>query len=146
MTTNNYRPVRGHETGDGLLRGSGLRKTIGRVKIIEALMAEQRPLTGGELITMLGRDAMDPASVYRVLSVFTDREIVHRIDGTDKVARFALNRGKTNHAHFTCRSCGKMDCLDKVPVPHLDVHQEGYIVEEERLFLSGLCARCSRAG
>jgi Fe2+ or Zn2+ uptake regulation protein len=143
--TGDYHHVAGQDTGDRLLRGSGLRKTIGRVKIIEALMAEHRPLTGAELIARLGRDAMDPASVYRVLSVFTEREIVHRIDGTDKVARFALNRGKANHAHFTCRSCGKMDCLDKVPVPHLDVHQEGYVVEEESLFLLGLCARCSKA-
>ncbi len=143
MTGDHYH-VAGYETGDRLLRGSGLRKTIGRVKIIEALMTEHRPLTGAELIALLGRDAMDPASVYRVLSVFTRHEIVHRIDGTDKVARFALNRGKVNHAHFTCRSCGKMDCLDKVPVPHTDVHQEGYVVEEESLFLSGLCAHCSK--
>lgn len=142
--TGNYHPSAGYETGDGFLRATGLRKTIGRVKIIEALMAERRPLTGAELIGLLGRDAMDPASVYRVLSVFTERHIVHRIDGADKVARYALNRGGTNHAHFTCRSCGRMDCLDKTPVPHLDIHREGYVVEEERLFLSGICASCSR--
>ncbi len=139
-----YHPVQGYETGDGVLRDSGLRKTIGRVKIIEALMAVHRPLTGAELIERLGRDAMDPASVYRVLSVFTEHEIVHRIDGTDKVARYALNRGDANHPHFTCRSCGRMDCLDTVEVPHLDVRPEGYVVEEERMFLSGLCARCNR--
>jgi len=142
--TGDYHPAAGYETGDGLLRGSGLRKTIGRVKIIEALMAERRPLTGGELIALLGRDAMDPASVYRVLSVFTEREIVHRIDGTDKVARYALNRGRADHPHFTCRSCGKMDCLDKITVPHLDVCREGYVVEEECLFLSGICSRCNK--
>jgi Fur family ferric uptake transcriptional regulator len=142
--TSEYHNSASYETGDTLLRGSGLRKTIGRVKIIETLMAEHRPLTGGELIALLGRDAMDPASVYRVLGVFTEREIVHRIDGADNVARYALNRGKANHPHFTCRSCGRMDCLDKVRVPHLDVRPEGYVVEEESLFLSGLCARCSK--
>jgi Fur family ferric uptake transcriptional regulator len=141
-----YHPAAGYETGDGVLRGSGLRKTIGRVKIIEALMAERRPLTGAELIALLGRDAMDPASVYRVLSVFTEREIVHRIDGTDKVARYALNRGRANHPHFTCRSCGKMECLDKITVPHLNVRPQGYVVEEENMFLSGLCACCSKKG
>jgi Fur family ferric uptake transcriptional regulator len=144
--TGDYHPTAGYETGDGLLRDSGLRKTIGRVKIIEALMAEGRALTGAELIGLLGRDAMDPASVYRVLSVFTEREIVHRIDGADNVARYALNRGTANHPHFTCRSCGRMECLDKTPVPHLDVRPEGYVVEEESLLLSGLCARCSKKG
>ncbi len=145
MTTKHYQTQR-YETGDSLLRGSGLRKTIGRVKIIEALMAERRALTGAELIAILGRDAMDPASVYRVLSVFAEREIVHRIDGADKVARYALNRGRANHPHFTCRSCGRMDCLDKMPVPHLDVRPEGYVVEEESLLFSGLCARCNKKG
>ena len=142
--TGDHHSSAGHETGDRLLRGTGLRKTIGRVKIIEALMAQRRPLTGAELIAVLGRDAMDPASVYRVLSVFTERQIVHRIDGTDKVARYALNRGKPNHPHFTCRCCGRMDCLDKLPVPHFDIRPDGYVVEEENLFLSGLCARCNK--
>jgi Fur family ferric uptake transcriptional regulator len=142
--TGNYQPRAGYETGDTLLTDSGLRKTIGRLKIIEVLMAEPRALTGAELIELLGRDAMDPASVYRVLSVFTEREIVHRIDGADNVARYALNRGKANHPHFTCRSCGRMDCLDTTPLPHLDVRPEGYVVEEESLLFSGLCARCSK--
>lgn len=143
MTGDHY-PVADYETGDGLLRETGLRKTLGRVKIIEALVTARRPLTGAEIIALLGRDAMDPASVYRVLSVFTERRIVHRIDGFDNVARYALNRGTANHPHFTCRSCGKMDCLEKVPVPHLDVGPEGYVVEAETLFLSGLCARCNK--
>ncbi len=134
----------GFETSGRLLKESGLRKTVGRVKIIEALMAEDRPLAGAELITILGRDAMDPASVYRVLSAFAEREIVHRVEGADSVARFALNRGPGNHAHFRCRSCGKMDCLPGVPVPHLDVRREGYVIEEESLYLSGLCARCNK--
>jgi Fur family ferric uptake transcriptional regulator len=127
-----------------LLRETGLRKTIGRVKIIEALMKAHRPLTGAELIALLGGDAMDPASIYRVLSVFTERHIVHRIDRADNVARYALNRGESNHPHFTCRSCGKMDCLEKIPVPHVDAGPEGYVIEAENLVLSGLCAQCSK--
>jgi Fur family transcriptional regulator, ferric uptake regulator len=133
-----------HETGDGVLKETGLRKTIGRVKIVELLMSAQRPLTGAELIALLGRDSMDPASVYRVLTVFTERRIVHRIDGADNVSRYALNRGRANHPHFTCRSCGRMDCLEKISVPHLDAGPDGYVVEAESLFLSGICARCSK--
>jgi Fur family ferric uptake transcriptional regulator len=143
--TNDHHRTAAPGRGEEILRGNGLKKTIGRVKIIEALMAAGRPLAGSELFAALGRDAMDQASVYRVLSVFTERRIVHRIDGTDKVARYALNRGGVNHPHFTCRSCGRMDCLDKMPVPHLDIHREGYVVEQESLFLSGICARCSKA-
>lgn len=143
MTDDHYTMAE-HETGDGLLRETGLRKTIGRVKIVELLMSAQRPLTGAELIALLGRDAMDPASVYRVLTVFTERRIVHRIDGADNVSRYALNRGRANHPHFTCRSCGKMDCLEEISVPHLDVGSEGYVVEAENMVLSGLCARCNK--
>lgn len=142
--TDHHCPAAEQGASCALLRNTGLRKTIGRVKIIEALMEADRPLTGAELIALLGRDAMDPASVYRVLSVFAERRIVHRIDGADNVARFALNRGAANHPHFTCRSCGKMDCLEKIPLPHVDAGPEGYVIETENLVLSGLCARCNR--
>ncbi len=107
-------------------------------------MTAGRPMNGGELLAALGRDAMDPASIYRALRIFCERGIVHRIEGADKVSRFALNTRRPRHPHFSCRSCGRMDCLDDVAVAHLDIRAKGYIVEEESVLLSGLCARCSK--
>jgi Fur family ferric uptake transcriptional regulator len=143
MTTDHHQtaaPGRGEE----ILRGNGLKKTIGRVKILEALMAAGRPLAGSELHTALGRDAMDQASIYRVLSLFAERGIVHKIDGRDKVTRFALTRGGSPHAHFTCRSCGRMDCMYGTATTTVYACPKGYILEEESVLFSGLCAECSK--
>jgi Fe2+ or Zn2+ uptake regulation protein len=107
-------------------------------------MSAGRPLNGGELLAALGRDAMDPASIYRALHVFCERGIVHKIEGTDRTNRFALNTRGHDHPHFSCRSCGRMDCLEGTAVTHHDIHADGYIVEEESVVLSGLCARCNK--
>lgn len=125
-----------------ILKKSGLKRTLGRVKIIEALIEQRRPLTGRELMARLGNDTLDPASVYRTLNTFYERGVVHRIEGADNINRFALNRGGKMHPHFKCRSCGKVECLEEMDCPSLNFVREGYIVERESFFLIGLCPRC----
>jgi Fe2+ or Zn2+ uptake regulation protein len=125
-----------------ILKKSGLKKTLGRIKIIEALMEQRRPLTGRELLVKLGSEAVDSASVYRTLNTFFELGVVHRIEGSDNINRFALNRGGKVHPHFTCRTCGRMECLEEMDCPSLNFDREGYLVERESFFLIGLCPRC----
>ncbi len=125
-----------------ILKKCGLKRTLGRVKILEILMELERPMTGKELLNRLGNDAVDPASVYRILNAFFSLGVVHRIEGADNVNRYALNRGEDMHPHFTCRTCGKMECLKEAPNPSIDFVREGYLVERESISLVGLCPRC----
>lgn len=125
-----------------ILKKSGLKRTLGRIKILEALMEQRRPLTGKELLAKLGNEAVNPASIYRTLNAFFERGVVHRIEGSDNINRFALNRGGKVHPHFTCRTCGRMECLKEMTCPSLNFAREGYLVEKENFFLIGLCPRC----
>jgi Fur family ferric uptake transcriptional regulator len=142
MTSRHY-PI-DKDSEEGILKGFGLKKTVGRIKILGALHDAGRPLTGNELCAVLGRDSMDPASIYRALSLFSERGIVHRIGGDDRAARFALTKGGGDHPHFVCRNCGRMDCLNDVSLPEVNVSSRGYLVEQEHLFLSGLCDHCKK--
>ncbi len=130
------------ELSSVILRKSGLKRTLGRIKIVEILMESQRPLSTGEITRLLGKDTIDPASVYRVLNTFHKRGLVHRVDCSDNINRFALNRGEKAHPHFTCRSCGRVECLRDIPVPPIDVDRKGYIIEERSVCFQGLCPGC----
>jgi len=129
-----------------ILKNCGLKRTLGRVKILEILVGLDRPMTGKELLNRLGTDAVDPASVYRILNAFFELKVVHRIEGADNINRYALNRGEDMHPHFTCRTCGKMKCLTMTTFPHIDIDmdfmEEGYLVERESISLVGLCPGC----
>jgi Fur family ferric uptake transcriptional regulator len=130
------------ERSSEILRKSGLRRTLGRVKIIEILMESHRPLSICEITKLLGKNMIDPASVYRVLNTFHDKGIVHRVDSSDNINRFALNRGEKAHPHFTCRLCGRVECLRDIPVPPIDANWKGYLIEERSFCLQGLCPGC----
>ena len=126
-----------------ILKKRGLKRTLGRVKVLEILMESERPHTGGEIARLLGTDSMDPASVYRILNAFVSHNVAHRLMGMDDVARFAVNRGEEQHPHFFCRVCGAITCLNDVCLPRVDVPEGGFIVEEEHLTLRGVCPDCS---
>lgn len=128
-----------------ILRKSGLKRTLGRIKIIEVLIKSGRPLTGRELLDKLGDNAVDPASVYRTLNALFKKGVVHKIEGSDNTYHFAINRGEKAHPHFTCRTCGRMECLKMTSFPHIDMNliKEGYLVEREDFFIVGLCPECS---
>ena len=133
------------ELSSSILRKSGLKRTLGRVKIVEILMESHRPLSICEITKLLGKNTIDPASVYRVLNTFHDKGIVHRVDSSDNINRFALNRGEEAHPHFTCRLCGRVECLKDIPVPPVDVNWKGYLIEERSLCFQGLCPSCIKS-
>jgi Fur family ferric uptake transcriptional regulator len=126
-----------------ILYDFGLKRTRGRKKVYEVLMRSPRPLSGSEIQAQLRAGTVDPASVYRILNTFFEKGLVHRIEGLDKITRFALDRGESIHPHFSCRSCGRMECLKDVPVPAVSINREGYVVEEEGVLFQGICARCN---
>lgn len=139
----------GNEENSGLssviLRESGLKRTLGRVKIVEILMESQRPLSTGEITGLLGKDKIDPASVYRVLNTFHKKGLVHKIDSSDNINRYALNRGEKSHPHFTCRSCGRVECLKDILMPPINVDRKGYIIDERSVCFQGLCPGCIKS-
>ena len=124
----------------------GLKKTPGRLAIFQILQQAQHPLTKQEIRSFLSGVKLDDTSIYRTLATFVKAGIVHRVDTGDRNWRFALSSNRDKgccHPHFICKSCGLVECLQEIELPPCTTSKPGYQIEEQELYLKGLCYKCS---
>ncbi len=127
-----------------LLAQRGLKKTASRVSVLGLLLSTRKPLSHGEITGAI--PGLDGVTVYRVLSSFLDKSIAHRIETEGHVWHFAVCPcGHTSHCHphFSCRKCGKIECLSGVKLPRWNRARTGRVIENQEIYLHGLCAECS---
>lgn len=147
-----------------LLRARGLRLTTPRLAVLTALLDKHRPTTAQELIEVLGVEngtasgatdktgrssKMDQVTVYRTLNTLVDEGIAQAVGTTDRGRRFevhACEGCRIDHPHLQCRRCGSLECLEQGVLPALLVPTEvgGFLIDEARLYLYGLCPACRR--
>lgn len=129
-----------------LLFDRGLKRTSPRLSILNLLLSSKKPLSHHDISTAIPR--LDKVTVYRVLSSLLDHNIAHRMETTGHQWRFAVCPcGHTEHCHphFSCRKCGRMECLPGVKLPRWDRATTGRVVENQEIYLHGLCRSCSEA-
>lgn len=131
-----------------LIRPQG-RLTPTRARVLAALLQASRALTHGELVRQLGETApLDRVTLYRVLEWLIREGLAHKIAGEDRVWRFNANSRETTtdphrHAHFHCRRCGKVYCLEQIGTAFALNLPEGFLAEEVDLTISGHCPGCT---
>ncbi|MBL7970385.1 MAG: transcriptional repressor [Prolixibacteraceae bacterium] len=129
-----------------ILQQHSIKKTSPRVAIIQALQKRSAPLTESEIKAEMG-DLYDRITFYRNMQSMADAGILHRIVVDNTMVKYALNHCNkehchhTNHAHFYCRECTKLICLDDIAI-EAQV-PEGYIREEMELLIRGICSHCN---
>ena len=89
------------------LREGGQRYTAGRRRLVDALLAAGRPLTAAEVLADGG---LAQSSAYRNLAVLDGCGVVHKVAGTDDLARFEVAEDLTehHHHHLICTACGRV--------------------------------------
>lgn len=132
-----------------LLGDDGQRYTTGRRNLVEVLRRAGRPLTAAEI---LEAGSLPQSSAYRNLAVLESCGVVHRVAGTDELARFELAEDLTahHHHHLICTECGRVsdftvpDSLesDLAAVAHRVALESGFRAEHHRLDLLGRCVHC----
>ncbi|HNO72621.1 MAG TPA: transcriptional repressor [Accumulibacter sp.] len=125
-----------------LLRAAGVRKTPGRVRVLEALAAAAAPLSHAELEALLP-DA-DRVTIYRVLDALVGCGLALKAVDTRGVFRFSAtgaHRQHANHVHFRCTACGGVFCL-KAPPPLPPKLPRGFRLDEVEYDVRGTCAQC----
>ena len=133
-----------------LLRDKGMKVTNLRLQVLELFLEKQEPLSHAavfEHLAVLGRQP-NRVTLYRVLSAFSDAQIVHEVQGMNGPVRFCLHKPfpdgcPGNHPHFLCQECGRMFCLREQLLPYVEV-PEGSLVEGKQLLIFGLCPQCSQ--
>ena len=128
-----------------ILREAGLRATVQRQEVLRALCASSEPLSAGQICRATARDAVDRATVYRVVNSLHASGVIHHAYSIGRASYYELADhcgSDACHPHFTCRLCGVTSCFYDVPVPLASGVPAGYRIERRKLMLLGLCPSC----
>ncbi len=131
------------------IREKGLKATPARLGVMQVLNGSHMAYSHSELELLFAK--MDRVTLYRILKDFEDAGLVHKIVDMGGVTRFALcshscpdEQHEDNHVHFSCESCHKMFCLEKVHAPSIKIPQ-GFKVAGLQTLVYGLCETCNAA-
>lgn len=133
---------------DALLRGHGLRVTVQRRGVLQAVT--DRPHSTAHDIYRVVRGKLGGVSqqaVYDALAALTDKGVLRRIQPAGSSARYET-RVDDNHHHLICRTCGRMVDVDCAvgDIPCLTASDDaGYAIDEAEVTYWGHCPRCAAA-
>lgn len=85
-------------------------------------------------------------TIYRILDRLEREGIAHRVVGINGKSYYSRCETRCggqghvhNHAHFQCRGCQEVSCLEIEPA--LPRHGD-YLIEDQQVLLIGLCKGC----
>ena len=130
-----------------ILTKHGLRKTAAREAVYATFNNKSIALSHSDIESNL-KDEFDRVTIYRTLSSFLEKGIIHKVLDDSEASKYALcthncseDHHHDNHVHFKCSKCGNSECLQDVQVPHLSL-PKGYSITESNLLIEGTCKNC----
>ncbi len=126
------------------IRSAGLRATVPRVAVLDALYAVPHADVDAVLTEVRASTEVSTQAVYDVLRAFTSAGLVRRIEPAGSPARFETRVGD-NHHHVVCRGCGATADVDCAvgSAPCLDPSNDnGFLIDESEVTHWGLCPNC----
>lgn len=131
-----------------MLGAVDLKVTVNRLRVLEVVGNNSFPLSANDIFKTLERScSINQVTVYRILDLLVDHEIVERLSTGGRAAYYGLapNDYHQPHPHFYCKSCGQMDCLNpeslNVDSDHLWKTFPGRIDKVE-VRVDGVCKNC----
>ncbi len=131
----------------GLLKAHQLKITGPRLKVLD-IMAQRSAATSQPMLEKTIGDSIDRVTLYRVLSTFEEKGIIHKVFDLNGTATYAFcsstcdeHHHRDQHLHFMCTNCNSVYCLSKVELPPLSL-PPGFGIEQWSVNASGICARC----
>lgn len=130
-----------------LLKQKGVRPTANRILILKTLQNEHRPMSLSAMETILL--PMDKSSIFRVLTLFLEHDIVHAFEDGKGALNYELcshhnsHDHTASHAHFYCEKCARTFCLKDIPVEIVAL-PDGFKANSLSFIIKGECPECSR--
>lgn len=129
------------------LRAHGYRVTEPRLRVYELLRQGRAHLTADQIADGLadGDDPVTLSSVYRVLAVLEELDLVRSSRlGDGEVSHWELSH-PDEHFHVVCNDCGDVDhhrgSLVAVIEEHLSAGHD-FVADEITVLVRGTCAAC----
>jgi Fur family ferric uptake transcriptional regulator len=130
-----------------LLDQHHLKKTGPRLRVL-SMMADKNTATSQPDLENL-MDDVDRVTLYRILNVFEEKGIIHKVFDLNGTANYAICNSNCeehlhhdDHLHFNCTECNNVYCLNELDLPVFNL-PAGFQVEGFTLYATGLCPKCS---
>ncbi len=123
-------------TMEEILKEHGHFLTKPRLAVLKVLKKQHTPLNSQGIHKQL-KGAVDLASVYRTLKLFTELNIVQE-EKVDKESYYYL--AVEHHHHITCRECGTVQCTS---CRMSTIRVKNFSNVNHQLTLTGICNNCS---
>lgn len=133
---------------ENILNVKGVKLTTNRILVLKELLKASNPVNLADLEASLGF-SMDKASIFRVLELFAEKDVVHVIEDGSRSLKYELCHSETKHsisdqhAHFYCEHCKETYCLETARVPMIDI-PDGFTPHSINYMIKGICPKCSR--
>ena len=131
-----------------LMASVGLDSTENRLRVLEVVGENAFPLAASEIFNTINRtQSINRVTVYRILDLLVEKNIVDRISTGGRAAYYGLapNEHHKAHPHFYCKCCGQMDCLSpeslRVEFEQFKKTFPGRIDKVE-MRIDGICKNC----
>lgn len=128
------------------LRNRDIRPTAMRVLVLRHLLEVENCVSLTELEMIFER--ADTSTLFRTLSIFEQKGLVHRIEDGSGISKFGLCIEHCDctidfqHYHFHCTNCKQTFCLKSMHPSSFNL-PKGFSVHSTNLVLQGLCINCN---
>lgn len=125
----------------------GVKATANRILVYRMLEESDRPVSLAYMERL--NLSMDKSSIFRVLTLFLEHDVVHSFEDGRGILNYELCRsdGKCsqsdNHVHFYCESCQRSFCLDDIHIHDIPL-PDGFYAHSLSFVVKGECAECRR--
>ncbi len=124
----------------------GVKPTPNRILILKMLLNAERPVSLADIEAEI--QTIDKSSIFRVLNLFLEHEVIHVIDDGSGSAKYEVCSSDEHrsisdmHVHFFCQWCHSTYCLDSSPIPPVSL-PAGFMQKSANYVIKGLCPKCS---
>ncbi len=130
------------------LQALDLRATPARIAVMKLLESTRHPIDVQMIMEYLQKQKVttDPATVFRMMNMFTKMGIANPIEFQEGKTRYELAR-KEDHHHLVCENCGRIEDIEDTVIPSLEKHIEKkhyFLVKRHSLEFFGLCRNCQK--
>lgn len=124
---------------------SGLKNTRQRKAVLKVLQDHDDFLTAEQIYEMIYTvEKMSLSTVYRILTIFFEKNIVLKSIRTNGIAYFKLKHNEHKHL-LTCVDCKESVEVDMCPLDELGQIlscKTGYEILGHNLQFTGICSKC----
>lgn len=117
-----------------------------RAAVAGLIARRDGPFTAGELVrAAAGVEPIGRATVFRTLDLFERLGFLERIDLPDGSHAYVRCRPAEHHHHVVCVHCGRAVDIPESGLQRVTAEiarSTGFVLEEHRLEVFGLCPSC----